>query len=178
MMTERLNIGCGPHPLEGYVNVDKVAFPGVDVVMDLDNPPYPFESATFDQVRAMAVLEHVHDVAPVMEELARIMKPGATISIKVPHYMDYVTYRDPTHYRGFSYFTFDFFTSKHGPHVPTLFSVVEKRMELQPLPLPFGRQRLNPLYWFANRFPGAYERHLAFIFPARNIYTVLQRLRD
>lgn len=44
----------------------------------------PFEDATFDHVIASEVLEHIPDDADAMREIARVTKPGGTITVTVP----------------------------------------------------------------------------------------------
>ena len=42
---KRLNLGCGKGPLDGWINLDVVRLPGVDVVADLERcaeAPLPF----------------------------------------------------------------------------------------------------------------------------------------
>lgn len=43
---QKLTIGCGKKIEEGYINLDKIALKGVDIVWDLDKFPYPFEDNT------------------------------------------------------------------------------------------------------------------------------------
>jgi SAM-dependent methyltransferase len=45
----------------------------------------PFESAAFDVGLAIAVLEHVPDDAAALDELARVLRPGARAWLTVPH---------------------------------------------------------------------------------------------
>lgn len=52
----RLNLGCGPAVLEGYVNVDMRDLPGVDLVADVHALPVaPF---SVDEIHAAHILEH------------------------------------------------------------------------------------------------------------------------
>ncbi len=44
----------------------------------------PYESATFDAVVVMDLLEHVPDVAAVLAEIRRVSKPGARLHLHVP----------------------------------------------------------------------------------------------
>jgi len=52
----RLNLGCGHLPLEGYVNVDDRALPGVDLVADVAD--LPFEPSSLQEIRSAHLLEH------------------------------------------------------------------------------------------------------------------------
>lgn len=46
----------------------------------------PFADAEFDRVVAAEVLEHIHDDAGAIAELARVLRPGGTVAVTVPRY--------------------------------------------------------------------------------------------
>ena len=52
----RLNLGCGHVPLEGYLNVDRRALPGVDIVAEVDE--LPFEPGEVGEIFSAHLLEH------------------------------------------------------------------------------------------------------------------------
>lgn len=106
---ERLHLGCGHIIKEGWLNHDIVALPGVDVVHDLRQFPWPFEDGQFEEVHADNVLEHLRDTVKTMEEIYRITKPGAKIFIGVPFWNSSEAWGDPTHERLFSEEIFEFF---------------------------------------------------------------------
>jgi predicted SAM-dependent methyltransferase len=64
---KKLNVGCGNRILPGYVNIDIVQGPGVDVVHDLNEFPYPFKDNEFDVIYADNVIEHVDNCIAVIE---------------------------------------------------------------------------------------------------------------
>jgi len=107
--SRKLNLGCGTAIREGWVNVDAVPLEGVDVIHDLGRFPWPFGDDAFDQVHMIHVLEHLPDTVGTMEELWRICRNGARISIQVPYWNSFHVWRDPTHVKGFHQSTFDFF---------------------------------------------------------------------
>jgi ubiquinone/menaquinone biosynthesis C-methylase UbiE len=109
----KLNLGCGPDKKEGYIGVDKVKLPTVDVVHDLNNFPYPFEDNSVDEIYCSHILEHLDDFNRVMEELWRICKPNALIVIKVPYYKSYLAFSDATHKVWFTEHSFDHFNDSH-----------------------------------------------------------------
>ena len=87
-MPLRLNLGCGRTILDGWINVDAVALPGVDVVADLDRcrtAPLPFDDASAGEFLLSHVLEHLSDPLPLMQELHRIAAPGALATIRCPY---------------------------------------------------------------------------------------------
>lgn len=143
-MVRKLNLGCGKDirpAAEGWVNMDIAPLPGVDVVHDLLEFPWPFEDASVDHVFASHVMEHVPHFVPafprkngflvVMEELHRILRPGGTVEIVSPHHESADRWADPTHTRvihprNFAYFApdgqFDYYSSAR-------FEVVSTRVE-------------------------------------------------
>jgi len=169
-MNKKLHIGCGKDIKEGYVNLDKLKLPGVDVVQDLDKFPYPFKENTFEEVYTSHTLEHVKDLIATMQELHRIAKPHARIVIRVPHFSCGTNYRDPTHLRYFSYFTFDFFTTDSFYRLPT-FKVINKELNFTRTVAPWLNQFINPLL---NAAPGIYERFFCWIFPASEVLVELE----
>src|SRR5450755_3679404 len=54
-----LYIGGAGRRVEGYVNLDLLGMPGVDVVADAEELPFP--TGLFQRVECDAVLEHVRD---------------------------------------------------------------------------------------------------------------------
>ena len=47
----------------------------------------PFNDETFDRVIASEVLEHIHDDAAALAELARVMRPGGQLAVTVPSWL-------------------------------------------------------------------------------------------
>lgn len=114
-MSKKLNVGCGWDIKEGWVNLDRHALPGVDVVHDIESLPLPFADEEFDYVYCRDVLEHCEYI-PVLRDLHRILKKGGRIFVKVPHFTARNSFVDPTHRRFFSFKTFSFFVkgNSHG----------------------------------------------------------------
>jgi SAM-dependent methyltransferase len=107
-----LDIGCGKHKaVPEAIGLDVVKLEGVDVVHDLNKFPYPFKAASFDEIYAFMVLEHVEDLVKVMQELHRILKPEGLLHVKVPYYLSTAAFQDPTHKNFFTEKTFQYFTS-------------------------------------------------------------------
>lgn len=96
---KKLNLGCGQFPKDGYINVDLSPKAKADITHDLTQFPYPFEGESFDLIEMSHILEHLPNTLDVMKELMRILKPGATLIIKVPHFSRGFTHWD--HKRGF-----------------------------------------------------------------------------
>jgi SAM-dependent methyltransferase len=110
---KRLNLGCGRSPKEGWVNVDAVPLAGVDVVADLDrcaDTPLPFETDSVDEFLMSHVIEHLRAPLPLMQELWRIAKPGAKVTILTPYGHSDDAWEDPTHVRPYFINSFGFFS--------------------------------------------------------------------
>lgn len=95
----KLNLGCGRNPMEGFVNLDRAALPGVDVVHDLEQFPLPFDDDTFDEIIGVDLIEHITDALGLMQELYRIAKPGARCVFALPYGSSDDAWEDPTHVR-------------------------------------------------------------------------------
>ncbi|MBN2021085.1 MAG: methyltransferase domain-containing protein [Sedimentisphaerales bacterium] len=108
MSSRKLNVGCGKDIKEGWINLDLVALPGVDVVCDIERTPLPFANEQFDEILCKDVLEHVEYI-PVLSELHRILKVGGRLKIRVPHFTSRASFADPTHKKIFTFRTFQFF---------------------------------------------------------------------
>lgn len=104
-----LNLGAGSDIKDGFINHDIAELPGVDVVHDLNETPWPWEDASIDEVVAIDLIEHLDEFILIMEEFYRILKPGGVLKLKVPYWNSAYTFMDPTHKRGFHEVTFHFF---------------------------------------------------------------------
>lgn len=112
-----LNLGCGGSANSAAVNLDRAVLPGVDVVHDLDQIPWPFPSDHFPSVRGVQVFEHVHNPIGFMAEAHRVLQPGGLLWLSVPHWQSENSYTDPTHVRHCTERTWDYWcpgTALHG----------------------------------------------------------------
>jgi hypothetical protein len=113
-----LNLGCGNRPLLGAHNHDRRRHaPFVETAHDLNRIPWPWPDGNFEHIVADDVLEHLDDVVGFMDEAHRVLIPGGTLRVRVPHYESENAHIDPTHRRGFHPRTLDFFTNEsYGQH--------------------------------------------------------------
>ena len=103
-----LNVGCGQWHFDNAVNLDMAAIPGVDVVHDLDVHPWPFPDGRFAEVWGHQVFEHVADPVGFMREAHRVLAPGGTLFLTVPHWQSENSHTDPTHRRHCTERTWDY----------------------------------------------------------------------
>src|SRR6266540_4584607 len=93
-----LYIGGAGRVVQGYVNVDLFAIPGVDVAADAEQ--LPFTADAFQRVECDAVLEHVHNPERVMSEIRRVLAPGGYLHLVTPFCHPFHEY--PKDYRRFT----------------------------------------------------------------------------
>lgn len=99
-----INIGAGNDIQKSdehttWLNLDKCQEPGIDVIRDIEKQCLPFGDSTVDHIHCGDVLEHIHDLVFVMNELWRILKPGGRLHISTPY--GEVGWQHPTHVRIF-----------------------------------------------------------------------------
>ena len=106
----KLDLACGENKCSpDFIGVDQKAGNGVDIIWDLNKYPYPFEDNSVDEIYCSEFIEHVENLVAFMDELYRIMKPGAGGLITAPYWSHINTWRDPTHRRGIADKTLFFF---------------------------------------------------------------------
>lgn len=106
---KKLNLAAGRDIRSDFINHDIVKLSGIDCVHDLNQYPWPWEDNYFNEIIAIDILEHLDDFISAIEELHRILKPGAIVTIRVPYWNHSCAYIDPTHKRGYHEDTFHFF---------------------------------------------------------------------
>jgi SAM-dependent methyltransferase len=94
----KLDLGCGKNKREGFLGVDSRDFPGVDQVVDLRGP-WPWKDSSVDEVHCSHFVEHLTAAERIhfVNELHRVLKPGAPAQIIVPHWNSHRAYGDLTH---------------------------------------------------------------------------------
>lgn len=108
----KLDLACGQNKQPGFIGVDYVKGKGIDVVHDLEKYPWPFKANSVDEVHISHYIEHVKDLVKFMNELHRVMKPGAQCTIVAPYYSSMRAWQDPTHVRAISEATFLYFNQE------------------------------------------------------------------
>jgi predicted SAM-dependent methyltransferase len=110
----RLHLGCGRKILDGYVNVDIVAGPGVDLVCDVSQG-VPFPDNSFDEVLAVDFIEHIPTTRAiaVMNDIWRVMRPGGVFKIHVPAAPGITAFQDPTHVSYWNEESFTYYEDGH-----------------------------------------------------------------
>lgn len=163
-----LDVGCGSKKIKGAIGIDQRMYPCIDVCCNLNYFPYPFKDNTFALIIFRDVIEHLQDTIKVIEEIYRIIKPGGVLVLLYPHYTYSTAYTDPGHVRYFSALSFDRFNPKNN------YYKAKFKLSRRVVSLGKGIRNWLGISFIANRATKFYEDHLAFIFPARNIYLELK----
>lgn len=92
----KLNLGSNDKKLPGFMSVDLV--PPADFVCDLREPWSIWPDSSVDEIVASHIIEHLPNRIHTMNEMHRVLKPGARAVIDVPSASHGAGYaQDPTH---------------------------------------------------------------------------------
>jgi SAM-dependent methyltransferase len=171
---KKLNMGCGPHPKEGFTNSDICTYGRNDIVEANLNTKLPFDDNSFDFIEAYMVLEHIQNLENAMREINRVLKPSGIVEITVPYYTGTNAWDDPTHIRAFTSQTLLYFSDENRNSIyvkqktPPLFKVVQNKIQISAA-LPF----LDIIPKILS--PRVYDRLLSHLIPAQGIFLQLAK---
>jgi hypothetical protein len=83
-----VELGCGQAKREGFFGIDVQNAPGVDLVLDFEKEPLPFEDGTVDKVYSSHTFEHLCEPGSpiqVLREIVRVSKHNAEVEIWTPY---------------------------------------------------------------------------------------------
>jgi predicted SAM-dependent methyltransferase len=89
-----LNLGPGNKFIHGTIPLELPAW-------DAEVNDIPYLTNSVDQIHAYHFLEHVQNIARLLKECHRVLKPGSHMNIVVPHYSAPLAYCDLDHKRFF-----------------------------------------------------------------------------
>jgi len=167
----KLDIGCGKTKRPGFTGVDILALDGVDIVHDLNKFPYPFQDSSVDEIWMDQVLEHVENPLAVVQELFRICKAGANVTIGVPYFRGRYSVIDPTHRNFFGVDWFSYFDPRHIFH--QRYAYCDATFQVQKIE--FDREytkasKIRSLFvLLANKKPVWYEEKISHLVPMNSL---------
>ncbi len=82
----KLDIGAGNSSDQNFIKMDIYNFGNINVVHDMEEIPYPFESESIEEIRANHSLEHCshNSIQDILNECYRLLKKDGIIRIEVP----------------------------------------------------------------------------------------------
>jgi SAM-dependent methyltransferase len=176
-MSKLLILGCGKQECPDYyppgeiVTVDVNENVGADVIHNLDVYPWPFKDNEFDVIHMDNVLEHLDDIVGAMEEIHRVSKDGAIVTIIVPYFRSKWACEDPTHRHFFTSDTLGYFTEGHSYYERYAYSPGTKfKCESRKF-----NERIDQTWFqrlliaFAEKHTMYYERKISPLFPLETL---------
>jgi hypothetical protein len=105
----KINLGCGLNKKDGFINVDLIE--NADIQQDMYDYLVTLQNNSVDEIYSYHSLEHLtkEQFLKVFNEILRVSKHGAKISIGVPYYSQSVNITNPYHHMFFNEHTFRFF---------------------------------------------------------------------
>lgn len=172
-----LDLGCGNKLRPGAVGIDFNSRTAATIIHNLNEFPYPVETASFDEVYLDNTLEHLDNVIAVMEEVYRICAPGGFVKVIVPYFRSHWASIDPTHTHFFTVSSFGYFDPS---------SILCQRYDYSTARFKVEKVVFNEIYgggWLkrqlvklANRWPTQYESHLSHLVPLDDVSFYLRRI--
>lgn len=108
----RINLGCGKDIKDindGWINVDIADYGDKRIVIADLTKTFPWEDNSVDEVLMDNFLEHIPRERYLwfLDEIYRVCKHGAKITIYVPHYTGLGAFTHPVHYNYYGVSSFD-----------------------------------------------------------------------
>lgn len=177
----KLNLGCGYDRKEGYVNIDLYPADSVDMVLDLNRIPYPFEDSSIDEIFIQHTLEHLNDFEGTIKEFHRILKDEGRLTVIVPDFSSCYAFA-PVHKIFFNIDSFNPFCDnlKDNCVKQPLFHMEERKLifphEIFPKPYKYFvlLYYLFPIAVYKIK-PIVYAMFFSRIFPARDLMFKLKK---
>ncbi len=181
-----LELGCGPRKRHaGAIGIDRLDYVGVDLVGDVLEALRSLPSACVQSVYAYHFFEHVADLPPLLEEVARVLRPNGCLDVEVPHFANPYFYSDPTHVKFFGLYTFSYLSKDDLFHrrVPQygrrpIFELVDVRLDFDSPFLLRGmvKRALGSLFNLTRWLQEFYEENLCYVFPCYQLHFSLRCL--
>jgi len=162
MKKDKLILGSAGKKSGDAITLDVDPNHNPDIIHDLNISPLPFDDNQFKEIICHHVLEHLNDIASVMDELHRICKKDGFIYIEVPHHTSWCA-NDPAHKLRFSYFSFDGYIENNKTwQTGKKFKLLKREVTFHKS---FRRVFLHKIF---NAYPMTYERFWTYIFPSNH----------
>ncbi len=179
---KKVDFGCGTSKRKGFIGVDILPLPGVDIVHDLNKFPFPFREDEIDFVWMDQILEHVDKPLKVVEEIYRVCKSGARYYVGVPYFRSYYATIDPTHKNFFGVNWFNYFNPNHNfckkyqySHARFRVDRIEFDREWRGVKRSFLKSKIIK---FAEKHPDLYESRFSHLYPLDSLTFYLTSVKE
>lgn len=143
-----IELGCGPKKVDSSaIGIDMLDFDSVDIVGDVFEVLSQFPDGSVSAVHSAHFFEHIADFSRLLQEVARVMRRDAQLTLIVPHFSNPFYYSDPTHKVQFGLYSMSYFCQQN------LFSRKVPRYGVE-VPLALVRVELG-----FKSYPPRYLRH-------------------
>lgn len=107
----RLDVGCGQFKQKGFIGLDQYKQPGVDIVHDIQQFPWPVPDSSCFQVLMSHIWEHIEPKYrfAVMDEVWRITRHDGQLLLSCPYAGSFLEAAHPAHYMCPNEAAFQFF---------------------------------------------------------------------
>lgn len=183
-----VELGCGPRKrYAGSIGIDVIGYEGVDIVGDAGDALRAFPDGCADLVTSSHFLEHVPEVGPFLDEMARVVKVGGRIEVVVPHFAHPYFSSDPTHRHRFGLYTFSYLAD--DPILRRGVPAYARRQDLRLQSVDLVFKSTPPFYlrhaikralgWIFNScryMQELYEENLCYLFPCYELRFLLEKV--
>lgn len=153
----KINLGCGNKEKSGFIGVDAHPCKAANLLCNL-NHSIPFTHSSIEGVWLDNVIEHIPDIQQLMQEIHRVCRDGAEVTVITPHFASFDSWRDPTHIHHLSYFSMDHFEKKGVSHYTGGgYQVIKRKLSFSGILGNIGRVIFSIS-------PRSYEKNWCFIF--------------
>lgn len=127
----QLDIGCGQNKQPNFIGLDIRPLPGVDIVHDVEQYPWPLPDDCITQAICSHLVEHISPqkfgFINFMDEIWRVMKPGGRLAIICPHGNSQGFLQDPTHCNPCNETTWAYFDPQESRTNGMLYSIYKPK---------------------------------------------------
>jgi hypothetical protein len=138
----KFELGCGPRKQDPQaIGVDMLDVQGVDLVGEVFEVLATLPDGCASAVYSAHFFEHIADLTRLLQEVARVLAPGATLTVVVPHFSNPFYFSDPTHRTPFGLYTMAYFCKQqlfrrsiptYGTAVPLILVAAELEFKSYP----------------------------------------------
>lgn len=149
----KVELGCGPNKKDGFIGIDLINLPGVDIVHNIEDGLSCLDDNSVDEMISSHLLEHINNLENLMNEIHRVLKPNGIKTIIVPHFSNPYYYSDYTHKRFFGLYSMDYFSDCNNDYkrkVPSFYNskkfiVIKRKLKFSNHPFYF-RNKIMSLF--------------------------------